>query len=175
MKLIAFAASNSQQSINKKFVTYAAQRIAGKHAEILDLNDFEVPIFSVDREKHEGFPQKILSFIEKLENSDFIVISLAEYNGSYTPAFKNIFDWSSRVKLKMFEGKKLLLLSTSPGGGGGKFVMQAALNRFPRHGATDIQHFSLPSFKENFDENQGITNPELRQQLEETFAAFLKV
>ena len=61
----------------------------------------------------------------------------------------------------------MLLLSTSPGGRGGKGVMDAALVRFPIHGAEIIEHFSLPKFNENFDDEQGITDPVLKAEFEQ--------
>ena len=51
MNVVAFAASSSTQSINKKLVTYAASLLPAHNVEILDLNDFELPLFSVDREQ----------------------------------------------------------------------------------------------------------------------------
>ena len=91
-----------------------------------------------------------------------IVISLAEYNGSYATAFKNLFDWASRVKMNFFEGKELLLLSTSPGPRGGLTVLQTAKERFPFHGATIAGTFSLPNFYDNFSEETGILNEEVK-------------
>lgn len=60
MKVLAFAATNSRNSINKALVTHAAellQRNAGAELEILDLNDFEMPIYSIDREQDSGIPE----------------------------------------------------------------------------------------------------------------------
>ncbi len=91
---------------------------------------------------------------------------MAEHNGSYTAAFKNIFDWSSRKKLKMFEGKKMIVLSTSPGAGGGRFVLESALARFPRHGAEIIGSLSLPQFELNFTKQFGISLEEKARELE---------
>lgn len=54
MKLLAFAASNSRQSINKQLVRHAASLVAAADVDILDLNDYELPLFSVDREKELG-------------------------------------------------------------------------------------------------------------------------
>ena len=51
MKVIAFAASNSQNSINKRLASYAAGLIQGAEVEVLDLNDYELPLFSEDKEK----------------------------------------------------------------------------------------------------------------------------
>ncbi len=48
-KVIAFGASNSSRSINKKLVTYTSGLLDGADVEILDLNDYELPLFSVDQ------------------------------------------------------------------------------------------------------------------------------
>ncbi|MGB1252044.1 MAG: NADPH-dependent FMN reductase, partial [Candidatus Promineifilaceae bacterium] len=50
MTILAFGASNSRNSINKALVTYAATLI-NNDVEIIDLNDFEMPIYSQDREQ----------------------------------------------------------------------------------------------------------------------------
>ncbi len=163
MKTLAFGASSSKHSINKKFAHYTSLQLDPK-SELLDLGDFPLPVFSVDLEMEIGIPPEARNFISKIKSADLLVISLAEHNGSYTAAFKNLFDWTSRAEPKLFGGMKMLLLSTSPGQRGGQSVMEAALIRFPIHGANIIAHFSLPKFGENFNEPDGIINPELRSK-----------
>lgn len=163
MKIIAFGASASKNSINKTFAAYTAHQFNQAEVEILDLNDYPLPLFTTDIEQAEGIPAPVHPFLGKLQSADLIIISLAEHNGTYTTAFKNIFDWTSRLQLKMFEHKAMLLLSTAPGPRGGLGVMEAARTRFPIHGATLLGTFSLPKFKENFDEQLGITDPELNE------------
>ncbi|MEO8255397.1 MAG: NAD(P)H-dependent oxidoreductase, partial [Flavobacterium sp.] len=51
MKITAFGGSNSKHSINKHFATYAASLFENADVEVLDLNDFAMPLFSVDLEK----------------------------------------------------------------------------------------------------------------------------
>ncbi len=176
MKILAFAGSNSSTSINKDLVTYAASHFEG--VELLDLNDYETAIFSKDREKENGIPEKIIAFSDKIKESDGIVMSLAEYNGAYTSAFKNIFDWLSRISGRsVFMDKPILLMATSPGKGGGNIVLQIAENRFPYNGGKVVTSFSFPSFNDNFDTKKGkITNEELDGELKkeiEEFKAFL--
>ncbi len=48
MKILAFAASSSSASINKKLATYAANLVAQAEVEVLDINNYEMPIFSED-------------------------------------------------------------------------------------------------------------------------------
>ena len=164
-KIIAFGASSSKASINKQLATYAANQFKNATVEVLDLNDFEMPIYSVDKEKDNGIPQLAQDFYAKIGSADLIVISFAEHNGNFSSAFKNILDWSSRINAKTFQEKPMLLLATSPGARGGSSVLDIATKRFPFQGGIVKGSFSLPSFNENFDAEKGITNEELKNQL----------
>ncbi len=151
MKVIAFGASNSVQSINKKLATYTANLFENADIEVLDLNDFEMPIYSADREAASGQPQQASDFLAKIDSADRLIISFAEHNGSFTAAYKNTFDWASRLRQKVFESKSVILLSTSPGPGGAKNVLAAAQGSMPFFGATVIDALSVPSFFDAFD------------------------
>ena len=164
-KIIAFAGSSSKNSINKQLVTYTTSLFKDVEVEILDLNNYEMPLFSVDKEEENGFPDLAVQFLVKISSADLLVVSLAEHNGAYSTAFKNILDWCSRINPKTFQGKKMLLMATSPGARGGSSVLEIAENRFPRHDAEIVGLFSLPSFNENFDKEKGITNKDLKNQL----------
>ena len=107
MKVIAFGASSSIHSINKKLATFTANLFTSSEVEVLDLNHYEMPLFSVDREQEFVHSEIISTFISKLEKADMLVISMAEHNGNFTAAFKNLLDWTTRVKLKLFENKKI--------------------------------------------------------------------
>lgn len=162
-KIIAFAGSNSSQSINKSLVTYATEQFEDCLVEILDLNNYEMPIFSIDRERNIGSPPQVQQFLDKMKSADFLLVSMAEHNKSYSTAFKNILDWVSRVEGKLFFGKPMLLLSTSTGAYAGGNVMETALKFFPKFGADIKAHFSLPSFPETFQIGTGIINPTYKE------------
>jgi NAD(P)H-dependent FMN reductase len=123
-------------------------------------------LFSVDIEKEIGQHELAKAFLAKITTADILVVSLAENNGNYSAAFKNVFDWCSRITGKVFQEKPMLLMATSPGGRGGASVLEIAKNAFPRYGGNVKATFSLPSFDANFDvENGEISNPELDNQL----------
>ncbi|MEP4192505.1 MAG: NAD(P)H-dependent oxidoreductase, partial [Sneathiella sp.] len=103
MKILAFGASSSKKSINKKLASHAASMVQNGDIEILDLNDFELPLFSEDKEEELGHPQLAKEFLNKISNADGLIISFAEHNGSYTAAYKNIFDWASRIDPKVYQ------------------------------------------------------------------------
>jgi NAD(P)H-dependent FMN reductase len=166
MKIIAFGGSPSKNSINKKLATYGAGLFENAEVEVLDLNDYEMPLFSVDVEAVIGHHPLAKAFLDKIASADFIVLSLAENNGNYSVAFKNVFDWCSRIRKDIFQQKAILLMATSPGARGGGYVLEIAKNALPRYGAEIKVTFSLPSFDANFDVEKGkISNTELDEQL----------
>jgi len=175
MKIIAFAGSNSKKSINKKLATYASGLFQNKETEILDLNDYEMPLFGVDLEAEVGQLQPAKDFLAKIESADILVISMAENNGNYSAAFKNVFDWASRINVKVFQEKPMLLMATSPGGRGGASVLDISKTLFPRYGGNIKASFSLPSFNQNFDVEEGkISDESLDNQLKEIVRNFNK-
>jgi NAD(P)H-dependent FMN reductase len=169
MKLLTFAASSSSKSINKQLAIYAASQVKhvdGVEIESLDINDYEMPLFSEDKEAVLGQPQQAKDFYAKLGQADAIIISFAEHNGSYTAAYKNLFDWTSRIDQKLFQNKPMVLLATSPGPGGGSTVLNAATGSAPYFAGDVKASLSIPSFYDNFDpQKQALTNPELLDKL----------
>ena len=170
-KIIVFAGSNSKNSINHQLAVYASTLVKNVEAKVLDLNDFEMPMYSIDREQETGIHPLAESFMNEIRNSDGIIISLAEYNGAYSSAFKNIFDWISRVEQKTFLGKPMLLMATSPGGRGGLSVLEIAQGRFPFHDAKISGVFSLPFFQNNFSDGK-ITEESFNQKLKSEVEKF---
>jgi len=163
-KLFAYAASTSRNSINKQLVTYAASMLTGYSIEIADLNDYELPLFSVDVEQELGQPDNAVRFFNKVGEADALLVSLAEHNGNYTAAYKNLFDWCSRINPKVYQDKPLVLLATSLGARGAKSVLDLANNTVSFFGADLRGTLSVPSFHENFQDGS-ITTSELDEAL----------
>jgi len=170
--IVAFGASSSIHSINKQLANFAAHQVADAKVNLLDLNDYEMPIYSIDKEKATGIPDKAHQFKKELKAADGIVISFAEHNGAYSAAFKNIFDWISRIENDVWCQKPMFLLATSPGGRGAKTVLEIAVNKFKRMNDNTIVHFSLPSFQQNFDKEKGITDADLLADFQKTLQGF---
>jgi len=171
--VIAFAGSNSKNSINKQLVIYASSLVKNVNVRVLDLNDFDLPLYGIDYETEHGIPDTAKQFLEIIKSSDGIVLSLAEHNGAYSSAFKNLFDWMSRIDGKFWNEKPMLLMATSPGGRGGATVLEIAKGRFPYMGGNIIADFSLPSFGQNFSES-GIVDDVLKQNFDLAISNFEK-
>ena len=127
--LLVFAGSTRQQSFNRKLAqaTAAIARDAGARVTLLELSDFDIPMYNADLET-QGTPADVIRLKEILWRHPAWVICSPEYNGSYTALLKNTIDWASspvkghpdwRDGLKSFQGKVVGMLSASPGALGG--------------------------------------------------------
>lgn len=176
MNIVAFAASNSRSSINDKLVRYAGDVLTALNPSVdityLDMNDFEMPIFSVDREAASGIPLPARAFFNAIGAADAVIISFAEHNGSYTVAYKNVFDWASRIKPRVFQEKPVIALSASPGQRGGAGVLGAFLSSAPSLGAEVMASLSVGSFGQCFDlDRETPSDPELYEQIRQAVSA----
>lgn len=171
MKVIAFGASTSSTSINKALATYAANLIDGADVQILDINNYNVPMFSEDLEKEIGQAEGAQGFLRDLAQADAFVISFAEHNGHYPAAYKNLFDWASRIDREMFKNKPAVYLATSPGPGGAQSVLAAAKGSAPFFGGNVKASVSVPSFYDNFDLASGqVTNEAIATEIQQAVA-----
>lgn len=171
--IIAFAGSNSKKSINKVLANYASSLIADASVSVLDLNDFELPLYGIDYEMEHGIPDNAKKFLDLIKSSDGVVLSLAEHNGAYSTAFKNVFDWMSRIDNKLWSDRPMLLMASSPGGRGGQSVLEIAQGTFPRMSANVTSVFSLPFFQKNFSEGK-IIDEDLSSKLKQAVSEFSK-
>ena len=67
-QVLVFAGSNSKESINKKLAIYASTFIKDLNIKILDLNDFELPIYSEQHQKEYGIPEKAIDFLYNINS-----------------------------------------------------------------------------------------------------------
>jgi len=174
-KILAIGGSSSKNSINRSLAIYVAGLVKGAEVTTVDLNDFEMPIYSIDKEKKDGIPVQAKEFKCLIETHDAVVLSLAEHNGTYSAAFKNILDWSSRIQGPLWGNTPMFLLSTSPGKRGGATVMQLASDYLPRMGAQIVAQYSLPSFRLNYSEENGLADSEVFNDFKKQFDAFRNV
>ncbi len=171
MNIVAFAASSSRNSINAKLVRYACSLTGEADIEVLDINDYAMPIYSIDVEQDTGIPQAAHDFLAKISHADALVISFAEHNGLYTAAYKSLFDWVSRIDTSVYQDKPVVMLATSPGGRGARNVLNIAATGAAHFGGKVVATLSIPKFYDNFDSEENcLTHPELDAELKQAIA-----
>lgn len=177
MNILAIPATNSRDGVNTQLLTYASKLLTeeGAEVEIVDLNDYEMAIYSPEREA-AGIPAEAQAFFDKIGAADAVIVSYAEYNGSFTPAWKNTYDWASRIGMQVYQGRPVLMLAASPGPRGGAGVLGAATMSAPFFGAELVGSLGIGTFYESFDAEGGALadaerDAELRELLKKLVAA----
>jgi NAD(P)H-dependent FMN reductase len=125
-KILAFAGSGRKNSYNLSIAKCAAQGadIEGVEVTVIDMSEFDMPIFNEDLEAEKGLPENAKKFKQLLISHDGFLIANPEYNSGYSALLKNAIDWASRMEegekpLQAFKGKYAALIAASPGALGG--------------------------------------------------------
>lgn len=127
VKLLAFAGSTRNGSLNQALLDLAVKEARARGAEVtaIRLKDFALPIYDGDMEV-EAFPQAARDLKALFRAHHGFLIATPEYNGGVSGVLKNAIDWASRptdgenlVALSAFRGKVagLMAASISPFGG----------------------------------------------------------
>ena len=169
-KIILIAGTNSSKSINRSLLYYAAEKLHDVILTELLMTDYILPLYGIDYEREKGIPESAHEFKNKIKTADGVLISLAEHNGAYTVAFKNVLDWVSRIQNDVWLNKPMLVMSTSPGSRGGVGVLNMFYNRYIRTNKSIVGKFSLPLFSKNLD----IDNNHMKQPYETELSALIE-
>ncbi|MEX0313008.1 MAG: NADPH-dependent FMN reductase [Allomuricauda sp.] len=172
--ILALAGSNSSTSVNYKLVKHTTSLIQDHDIQLLDMVNYPFPMYSEDEEKQNGYSNSLVELKNDFQKANAVIISVNEHNSNPSAYFKNILDWLSRLDRSFLQDSKVLLMSCSPGKRGGIGALGVVQNMLPRFGAEIVATFSLPSFYQNFDEDKGITDVELRDQHQEALNALLE-
>lgn len=169
-KILAFAGSARQDSINKKLVKIAASGAvaAGADVTVLDFRDLPLPLYDEDVEAAEGLPENVLKLKAIMQAHQGFLIACPEYNGSITPLLKNTIDWASRpapgeASLACFKDKVAVLMSASPGGLGGLRGLVHVRAILGNIGVLVLpEQKAVPGAYQAFDENDNLQDEALR-------------
>lgn len=173
-KILAFAGSNSSTSVNYKLVAHAGSKADAHKVTLINLTDYDAPLFSEDLEKESGIPESIQKLKALFEEHDAFMISSPEHNGMMPAFFKNVMDWLSRAGGKIFQEKPVLLMSTSPGPRGGQTNLANMKAVFPHWGASAVfADFYVGSFYQAYDAaNTTFSDPKDDERLESVVKAY---
>ncbi|MEK9854478.1 MAG: NAD(P)H-dependent oxidoreductase, partial [Rhodobiaceae bacterium] len=81
--LLIFAGSARQGAFSKQLAAAATTLVAGEGGKptLIDLADFEVPLYNADIETTSGIPQPVIDFRRLVASHDGVMIATPEYNG----------------------------------------------------------------------------------------------
>lgn len=118
-------------------------------SQILDLNDYQFPIFQ-ERLKFQSNPiPSAVEFSEKVKSADGVIIVTPEYNGGYPAALKNAVD----LLTDEWHRKPTAIATVSAGGFAGMQVITSLqYSLFKIKAWTVPALFPVPKVQETFDD-----------------------
>ena len=124
------------------------------HCEILDLAQYEFPIFNEKLSEQKNPTKKALEFAEKVKAADAIIIVTPEYNGSFPASLKNVIDLLTKEW-----NHKPIAISTVSGGdfGGSQALIATQFSLWKLHAITIPAIFPVPNIDDTFNA-KGIPN-----------------
>lgn len=178
MKILAFAASLREGSLNRRLVEVAATyaREAGAEVEVVPFRDFAMPLYDGDLEKASGLPPGAVALKERIEGVSALIIATPEYNYSISGVLKNTIDWVSRARPMPWRGRSVYLMAASPSPMGGiRGLWQA---RIPLEGCGALvfpDMFALAHADAAFAEDGGLKDPAMAARLRKEMVGFVRL
>lgn len=159
MKIVCLAASSNVNGINNQLLRYASKLISEQlcpHAEIefIDLNDYEMPLYTDQRNAEGGPPAQAKQLLEIFAKADRLLLSFAEHNGCYTAVFKNCIDWLSIVDGHLYQHTTTAMFAASPGKRAAKSVLDLAVKSAPFFKAHLVGNLGIGNFYEVFQDGR---------------------
>lgn len=167
--ILAISGSNRKGSINSSILRALAK--TDSRVRFIELNDFELPLYSGDIEANQGIPENASNLQKIFGEYNKLIISTPEYNGFFTPVLKNTFDWMSRPNgalggKKSFENKNTFIMAASQGPLGGIRCLPFLRIYLNNLGANVIpDQLALNVKNEMFDTEYNFTNSEILEKL----------
>lgn len=122
LHVAAFAGSIRIGSIHGALLDHAikaAQPSAGVVIDRIDLAAFPLALYNADDQSAYGIPDAVWRLKARIDPAHAVLIASPEYNGGYTPLFKNTLDWLSRTDKTLFQGRNVGIITGSGGRLGG--------------------------------------------------------
>ncbi len=166
--VLAFAGSARRESFNGKLIRAAVRSLdeSDFHCTLLDLRDYELPIYDGDLEATEGLPKKVLELQEIFKAHNVLLIASPEYNSSFSPLLKNTIDWVSRASdttpsLAAYKGKIAAIMAASPGALGGMRGLVALRSLLSNIGVTVLANeVTIRQAHQAFDADDNLVDAE---------------
>lgn len=137
--------------------------------EILDLKEFNFPVFEERLSKMPSPDASCVQFSEKIKASDIVIFVFPEYNGGYSASVKNAID----LLYPEWYHKPVGLVCVSDGNFGGVNAMSLLQTVLLKTKAVPAATFPVPLVKNNFDENGNSLNKEASDKRAAKFMAEL--
>ena len=172
MKIEIISGSPRENSITNRiavFLKHYLRETTGHKVGIIDARDYELPHLQEVWTSVEKTPAPFKPLAERMFQADAFILVSPEYNGSYSPAMKNIFDQFPKQHRKPFG-----IVTGSPGAFGGiRATQQMQLLVGALFGISAPNMLITPMADKKFDEEGKLIDPSFRKVIDGFLSEFL--
>lgn len=171
--ILIFAGSARRDALSKRLAAAAtlATGAAGAKPTLIDLGDFDVPIYHGDLEAASGIPRAVVEFRHLVAAHHGMILVTPEYNGFVTPLMLNMLCWASRPSPgddfgAVFAGKPVALMASSSGRLGGVRAIPRLRDMVAELGMLPVPGFvTIPAAEQAFANDGHLADPALADSL----------
>lgn len=147
------------------FKTYLKEKKLST-AEILDLKEFNFPIFEDTIKTFQSPTEQVLDFAAKIKSADGIIIVTPEYNGGFPASLKNVID----LLYDEWHGKPICISTVSSGIFGGSQALVSLQFILWKIGAWTVTNmFPVPNVTKSFDDKGNAIDKAATDKLAKVF------
>lgn len=119
-RILVVSGSTRRASVHSLIARTVAAELErqGRDHLLVDLAEFDLPLYQGDLEAEHGVPAAAHRLAELLQSSGGLLVATPEYNGAVGPLLKNTVDWITRVDIGVLRDTFIGLIAASPGRGG---------------------------------------------------------
>ena len=142
----------------------------GHHINVIDVRDWEINVLQQEVFKSvDAAPVEFKPLAKRMFEADAFILVTPEYNGSYTPALKTLFDHFPKQSRKPFG-----IVTASPGAlGGMRAAIQLQTLIYALFGIGSPHMLVTPTVEKKFDEAGDLLDASFQKNIDVFVTEFL--
>lgn len=172
MTIEIIAGSPRENSLTRRVALYLKNWLSlntTHDAGIIDLRDWSIPPIQAAWSTIEKAPVELQPLAARIFNADAYILVTPEYNGSYSPAMKNLLDHFPKRQHKPFG-----IVTASPGAMGGIRASQQLLQLVPAlFGIASPYLLIVPAVDKKFSPDGDLVDESFQNSVHNFVAEFL--
>ncbi len=172
MKIEIISGSPRIGSVTKRVALHLKKAISETtphEVDVIDMHDWNLPPIQAVWSSPDKAPPEFQSLAKRIFDADAYVLVTPEYNGSYSPALKNLLDHFPKRMHKPFG-----IVTASPGGMGGMRASQQLLLLVPAlFGIASPNMLITPGVDKKFNEDGELLDEKFHNTVHNFISEFL--
>jgi NAD(P)H-dependent FMN reductase len=172
MKIEIIAGSPRINSVTRRVSLHLKDKLSqssGAEVDIIDMKDWTIPSMQSVWVSSDKTPDEFKPLTERIFNADAIILVTPEYNGSYSPAMKNLLDHFPKQHHKPFG-----IVTASPGPMGGIRAAQQLLLLIPAlFGIASPYMLVIPGVDKKFSPDGDLLDESFQNNVHNFISEFL--